>query len=320
MQIIEPGHGVDITLGSVQTIGFFDGVHRGHRYLLEQVRDEAARRGLRSMVITFREHPRKVLYPGERMPLLTTLDEKLGLIAACGIDCAVVLDFTLEMSQMTASAFMEHVLVGQLGGQVLVIGYDHRFGKKSAEGFDDYVRYGERLGMHVVQARELPVTAESLVSSAENAAPLHVSSTAVRKALLRGDVMTARQILGRPYTFGGTVEHGESIGRTIGFPTANVRLSHPDKLIPGDGVYAVRATLGDRCLRGMLYIGSRPTLEGLSQHRIEVYLLDFDEEIYGQAITLELLAIVRSEQKFPSMESLKKQLEHDLQEVRSMTL
>lgn len=316
MQIIQDKLPVGTADFMVQTIGFFDGVHLGHQYLLEQVKNEALQRGLKSMVITFRNHPRKVLHPETNILLLTTLEEKLHWLEHCDIDYVALLDFTPQLSQMTAREYMEQVLIKQFNGRALVIGYDHHFGCKNGDGFAEYQAYGRELGIDIVKAQELPLTTQKDTISTED---LHASSTNARKALSEGDVETVRQILGRPYSICGTVSHGEAIGRTIGFPTANITINSSEKLLPKNGAYAVKVILKERSLPGMLYIGNRPTLEGLTQHRVEVHLLDFHEDIYGEQLQIEFYAFLRPEEHFCSMESLKKQLQCDIESVRNIS-
>lgn len=290
-----------------QTIGFFDGVHRGHKHLLRQVADEADRRGLKSMVVTFKQHPRKVLQHDVSVPLLTTTDEKLKLIEQCGVDNVALLDFTPQLAQMDARQYMETVLRDQLHGRALVIGYDHHFGRRDGSGFAQYRQYGKELGIDVVLATQLPLEGS-----------LHASSTVVRNALINGDVKLANEILGRPYTLTGTVAHGEAIGRTIGFPTANIKPECADKLIPHNGVYAVKTLVGNTTVNGMLYIGERPTFNNLTERRIEANLFDFNGEIYGQTITIAFVAKVRDEQRFDSLEQLKEQLKIDRAQVENI--
>lgn len=291
----------------VQTIGFFDGVHRGHKHLLRQVADEADRRGLKSMVVTFKQHPRKVLQHDVSVPLLTTTDEKLKLIEQCGVDNVALLDFTPQLAQMDARQYMETVLRDQLHGRALVIGYDHHFGRRDGSGFVQYRQYGKELGIDVVLATQLPLEGS-----------LHASSTVVRNALINGDVKLANEILGRPYTLTGTVAHGEAIGRTIGFPTANIKPECADKLIPHNGVYAVKTLVGNTTVNGMLYIGERPTFNNLTERRIEANLFDFNGEIYEQTITIAFVAKVRDEQRFDSLEQLKEQLKIDRAQVENI--
>lgn len=291
----------------VQTIGFFDGVHCGHRYLLKQVTNEAARQNLKSMVVTFKQHPRNVLHPEVRLPLLTTLPEKLRLIEQCGIDYVALLDFTPQLAQTDAFLYMKQILRDKLHGKSLVIGYDHHFGKRDGKGFLEYQKYGNELGINVVQALPLPT--------------LHcpcASSTAIRNTLADGDIKTANTILGRPYSISGTVTHGQALGRTIGFPTANITPDSTDKLIPKPGVYATSVTIGDTNHRGMLYIGTRPSVNNCSELRIEVNLLDFNEEIYNMHICANFLSRIRDEKHFDSLDQLRAQLAKDRELVATL--
>ncbi len=288
----------------VQTIGFFDGVHCGHQYLLRQVTDEAARRGLKSMVVTFRQPPRQVLDPKNSIPQLTTLQEKLCLIEQCGIDSVALLDFTLELAEMDARRYMEETLRNRLHGKALVIGYDNRFGKRDGNGFAEYKQYGEELGIEIIQALPLPAKYR-----------LQASSTVVRNALAEGDIVTATRVLGRPYSISGTVTHGQAIGRVIGFPTANIIPDSSDKLVPKAGVYATTVTVGNSCFGGMLYIGDRPSVRSYPEPRIEVNLFDFNEEIYGCHICVDIISRIRDEQQFESLDLLRAQLAKDKEQA-----
>ena len=289
----------------VATIGFFDGVHRGHRCLIEQVVKEAKERGLESLLLTFPEHPAKVLRPNVEMKLLTTADEKAELLSATGVDFVALLPFTREVAQLSARDFMAQVLKEQLQVEVLVIGYDHRFGHNRNEGFEDYVRYGQELGIDVVLAKELD-------------GGKHVSSSCIRKELMQGAMDEAQNYLGYPYFLEGEVVEAFHIGRKIGFPTANIRVSR-EKLIPKNGVYAVSVRLEDGTeAYGMLNIGSRPTLDNGSHVSIEVHIFHFHENIYGEHLRISFLKYIRKEQKFDSIEALQAQLECDQQEVRKL--
>ena len=307
---------------TVCTIGMFDGVHMGHRFLLQQVKDEARKRGLRSVAVTFRAHPSQILRQGPSEQLLSLPEEKEALLKAAGIDEVTLLDFTPELAQMTALEFMRTVLKERLKAETLVIGYDNRFGH-DGKSFDDYVRYGKELGMEVVSCAEC-VTAE------------HVSSTTIRQALLQGDVARANTLLGRPYTLQGTVVSGFQNGRKLGYPTANLQVEQ-DKLIPANGAYLVRVEpstsnvqelptqgladspstatphtwAGQLPWPGMLNIGTRPTLHNGQQRSIEVHLFDFHGNLYGQSLRVELLAHLRGEKEFDSVEALQQQLAAD---------
>lgn len=283
---------------SVATIGFFDGVHCGHRFLIQQVRDEAVRRGMRSMLVTFTQHPARVLRPEVELHLLTTTDEKMQLLRETGIDDVQMLPFTPQLAALSAREFMERVLRDRFNVRTLVIGYDHRFGHNRAEDFEDYVKIGNEIGMDVVRARELD--------------GIHVSSSAIRRALSEGRVEDAAAMLGRPYTLGGTVVRGHHVGTDLGFPTANLRLDDPDKLIPMNGAYAVEVCIGTgRVVQGMLNIGTRPTLDNGTDRSIEVHLFDFHEDIYEQHMEIHFLRFIRNEKKFDTVVELQKQLQAD---------
>ena len=285
----------------VATIGFFDGVHAGHRCLIGQVVAEARCRGGSSLLVTFDRHPSLVLRPEASLALLTTDEERHELLQTSGADDIAVLPFTRELASMSARAFMDAVLKKELGVQVLVIGYDHRFGHGRKDSFEDYVRYGREIGIEVLQAEELLGVD-------------HVSSSAIRRALQAGDVQRANSMLGYPYFLRGSVVGGFRIGRQLGYPTANILPSDPCKLIPKDGVYAVqvltekmRAALG---CPGMLYIGERPTFGG-GERTIEVHLLHFHGDLYDEQVEIRFLRFVREQRTFASAEELRQQLQTD---------
>ncbi len=286
-------------LPSVATIGFFDGVHRGHQYLIRQVRDEAVRRGMRSLLVTFPTHPARVLRPDVPLQLLTTPHEKAQLLGETGVDDVAMLPFTRELAALSAREFMTDILRTRFNVRVLVIGYDHRFGHNRAEGFEDYVKIGCEIGMDVVQARELD-------------GGQHVSSSAIRRALAEGRVEDAAAMLGRPYSLGGTVVRGHHVGTDLGFPTANLRLDDPDKLVPMNGAYGVEVCIGTgRAVQGMLNIGTRPTLDNGTDRSIEVHLFDFHEDIYEQHMEIHFIRFIRNEKKFDTVAELQKQLQAD---------
>lgn len=301
MKTITPG-----TLHSLPpcaaTIGFFDGVHRGHRFLLEQVKEEAAGKGLCPSVITFPTHPRQVLQPDFHPQLLSTPAEKLHLLEAADIANCILLPFTAELSRLSAKEFML-LLRTEYNVRTLVIGYDHRFGHNRLESFEDYVRYGQELDIDIVQARAY---------TQENA---KVSSSAIRELLSQGEVHTASRLLGYPYPLEGTVTDGYRVGRKIGFPTANLRVDHPFKLVPAEGVYAVKVEVEGQQHLGMLNIGHRPTLNNGADRSIEVHILDFAGDIYRQNIRIEFLRFLRPETKFASIEELISQIEKDKEAI-----
>ena len=284
----------------VATIGCFDGVHMGHQLLIRTVRRQAEERGLQSVVITFDRQPRELFDPTYHPQLLSTLEEKEQLMESLGVDQLVVLPFTRELASLTAQAFMQQVLQEQLGVQVLVTGYDNRFGKNRSEGFNDYVRYGKALGMEVLRGEEatFPGTDEA------------VSSSAIRQMLSEGKVRQIQEGLTRPYSLTGKVVAGEHIGHEIGFPTANLSLENPYKVIPAPGVYAVWAILGTERMPAMMNIGMRPTFEGTKQ-TLEVHILNKVGDVYGQMLTVEFMERLRSERRFDTREALVEQLKTD---------
>lgn len=284
----------------VATVGFFDGVHRGHRYLIEQVTETAHRAGMKSVVVTFDRHPREVLHSDYRPLMLTTLDEKLRLLGRTDADRCVVLPFSTALASLTAREFMSRVLLEGIGVRTLVTGYDNRFGHNRSEGFADYVRYGREMGIDV--RRGLPFELGGV----------SVSSSVIRSFLLEGEVGMAARCLGYHYTLTGSVTDGKRVGRCIGFPTANLRPADGRQLIPSSGVYAVRVALPGRdgLLPAMTNIGCRPTFGGTEQ-TIETHIFDFDETIYGQPMSVSFVARLRKERKFRNTAELVAQLKRD---------
>ncbi|WP_455585652.1 bifunctional riboflavin kinase/FAD synthetase [Bacteroides sp.] len=307
MQIISNISDV-LSESSVATIGFFDGVHTGHRFLIEQVKQVAAARGMRSALITFPVHPRKVMRSDYHPELLNTQDEKIALLAETGVDYCIMLDFTPEISRLTAREFMKDVLKERYQIKALVIGYDHRFGHNRSEGFDDYCRYGEEIGMQVILARAYIYNS------------IHISSSVIRDYLHQGNVEMANRCLGYDYFLDGTVVGGYQVGRKIGFPTANLSVDDPDKLIPVDGVYAVHVTFDGQTYAGMLNIGHRPTLNNGMNRSIEVHILHFHSDIYDKFIRISFVQYLRSEMKFDGIDGLIAQLHKDEAAVETLLL
>jgi riboflavin kinase/FMN adenylyltransferase len=283
-------------------IGFFDGVHRGHRFLLEHVIGEAKSCGTLSAVVTFANHPRTLIHPEEPVQLIDTYDEKMAQLATTGIDACFVLDFTEQLRCLSAREFLTDILCRRLHLRTLVIGYDHRFGHNRAEGFDDYVRYGHECGMRILQEPVL-----------DDGSGRNYSSSEVRRALRAGQVERATLLLGREFSLTGTVIGGHQLGRQLGFPTANLRLDHPEKLVPATGVYAVRARLADGSEHpAMLNIGHRPTVSADPKEiTLEAHIIGFKGDLYGQSVTLCFVNRLRDEEKYASLEELRLQLEVD---------
>lgn len=289
------------------TVGFFDGVHAGHRSLIAQLREAAAERGLASAVFTFPVHPRRVLQADYRPQLLDTFEEKLVRIGETGVDYCAVLDFTPALAQLTAREFIER-LAAEWGVSTLVVGYDHRFGRDRAEGFEEYVVHGRTVGMEVV--RGVPYLLEDGTA---------VSSSRIRALLTECRVEEAARMLTVPYRLRGHVVGGQQIGRTMGFPTANLSVDEPLKVLPGDGVYTVRAWLRGMAYRGMLSIGNRPTI-GDRPTAVEVHLLGFSGDVYGETIEVEFIRHLRNNRRFDSLDALREQLERDRETVAGLPI
>ena len=288
--------------GFVATIGMFDGVHRGHQFVLSQVVQCAREHGLQSMAITFDRRR-------EAGDVLTPLDEKLLLLSKTDIDRVEVLSFTDELRRMTAREFMEQVLKERLGVKILMTGYDNRFGHNREEGFDDYVRYGRELDIEVVC---LPPAPASIAPELSSPTSHTLSSSLIRRLLTEGRVSQAAAGLGYPYTIMGTVEHGEHIGTQLGFPTANLTPTDPQQLIPAPGVYAVKVRLENSMEQkhGMMNIGRRPTFDGTRQ-TLETHIFQLHDNLYGQRLLVSFVERLRDEQRFDSIEALKSQLQQD---------
>ena len=286
----------------VVATGFFDGVHVGHRLVIKQLVEAAAARGDESMVITFWPHPRNVLQKEARsLRLLTTLAQKKQILHELGVDRVEVLSFTKDFSAMTTEQYLRHIME-EYGATSILLGYDNRMGSDAANS-DQVARTAEMLGLEVVRT--------DMVSSEQGYA---VSSTKIREKLEEGDVKRAAEMLGYDYSMHGVVVAGNKLGRTIGFPTANMQLYEPLKLVPGNGVYFVKVKVLDRELYGMCNIGCRPTVGSGNARTIETNIFDFDEDIYGLDIDIKFMARIREEQKFDSMDKLKAQLELDRME------
>ncbi len=283
----------------IATIGFFDGVHKGHSFLFEHLTRLASERHLEPLILTFDTHPRAVLQSDYIPHLLTSLEERTALLERFGE--VVVLPFA-DICHLTAEEFMEQLRT-HYRVSVLLMGYDHRFGSDKLRHPQDYRRLGEQLGIEVLTMGEF-VDGE-----------LHVSSTEIRQALENGNILVANDLLGRPYTIYGTVIHGNGIGRTIGFPTANIQVDDPYKALPKNGVYAVKIQVeGDSWRPAILNIGTNPTV-GNEAVTVEVHIPEFKGDLYGKKITLSVQRYIREEKRFDSLEQLREQITKDVDNI-----
>lgn len=304
---MEVHHGIEDfaakKLNTILTIGTFDGVHIGHKKIIERLNELKKAGQAESAILTFYPHPRSVLRQDGEIKMLTTPEEKITLLGQYKLDHLIIEPFTEALSGMTASRFVEEILVKRLKVKKLVIGHDHRFGKNREGDFDKLVELGDLFGYAV---EEIPS------QEIENIA---VSSTKIRKALESGEIDKANRYLGYPYLLSGEVIRGKGIGRTISFPTINLKVHEDYKLIPKIGVYIVKTVIKNKCIHGLLNIGFRPTLNGTDKS-VEVYLLGIDEELYGSHMQIELLHRLRDEVRFESIEELKDQISKDVEKAR----
>ena len=291
---------------AVVTSGTFDGVHRGHQTILARLTEVAKASGGESVLITYWPHPRTVVSnDSQNLKLLTTLDEKSDLIDQAGVEHLVLIPFTRSFSQLTSEEYINQILIEKIGTKKLVIGYDHRFGRDREGGFEYIKAHQHEYGFEVEEIPRQDVDA------------VGVSSSKIRSALNEGNIRTANQFLGRPYSLTGTIVKGRQLGRTIGFPTANMQVDDAAKLVPANGVYAVAVEYGGQTLGGMLNIGFRPTVAGTHQ-TIETYIFDFDKDIYGEHMTLRFREFLRPEQKFDGLPALVAQLKQDEEAARAV--
>jgi riboflavin kinase/FMN adenylyltransferase len=283
---------------TIVTIGTFDGVHLGHKKILEKIVENAHSQNCESLVLTFFPHPRTILQADSEMKQLNTLAEKTNLLSALGIDNLVIHPFDAAFSRLTAEEFVKQVLVDTFKIKKIIIGHDHRFGRNRTANIDDLIEFGNKFGFEVEEI------------SAKEINEVSISSTKIRNALTEGNIELANNYLGYYYSLTGIVSKGKQLGRTIGFPTANIKIVEEYKLIPQNGVYIVQSNLDGIMYHGMMNIGTRPTVDGTTQ-TIEIHFFDFQKELYNQKITISLLHRMRSEQKFESVDALKKQLDKD---------
>lgn len=292
---------------TVATIGFFDGVHRGHRFLINQVKKAAVKDGLCSALVTFPVHPRQVMQSTYRPQLISSPKEKLELLETTGVDYCILLPFTQELSQLSAREFMQ-LLRDKFNIRMLVIGYDHRFGHNRSDSFEDYCRYGKELDIYIVRARAYTDGEDK------------ISSSVIRQLLKEGEVGQAAKFLGYNYYLDGTVVDGYKVGRKIGFPTANLQVDCSDKLIPSEGVYAVYVYVEGKKWAGMLNIGHRPTLNNGKDLSIEVNILHFSDDIYHKEMRIEFVKYLRPEEKYDTIDALIAQMHKDREETARILL
>jgi len=291
--------------GTVVTVGTFDGVHRGHWHVLQSVRAASERLGLPSVLVTFDPHPLTIVRPDAAPPLLSTPGEKIEVLAESGIDYVVFVRFDAELASYPPERFVREHLIARFGMRHLVIGYDHGFGRGRSGDASTLQQLGREVGFDV----------EVIGPVAQGEEP--VSSTAIRHALVAGDVESAARALGRPYGMRGAVIRGDGRGRQLGFPTANLRIPHPDKLVPSQGVYAARAQLRGRTVNGALHLGPRPTFPG-APPAIELHLFDFDDDLYGEEIGVLFCARLRDVARFESVPALVRAIAADCAAARAL--
>jgi len=286
----------------VLTLGTFDGVHVGHQAIITNLVTEAHAMGKESVLFTFHPHPRMVIYPDSHsVRLIDSVEEKLEKLEALGLDTVILFPFTKEFSRLSAMEFVRDVLVNKIGISEMRVGYDHHFGKNREGSFSELVELGELYGFGVEEVKAVQVDEVS------------VSSTKIRNAVLEGDVQLAAEYLGTNFRIVGEVVHGKKLGRTIGFPTANINVDLTTKILPKIGVYSVVVWHENSRYNGVMNIGVKPTVSGTNELTVEVFIFDFDAEIYGDILRLECIERLRDEQKFDSLDSLKLQLNKDVE-------
>lgn len=283
---------------TVATLGTFDGVHLGHKKIIERLTQEAKKSNIESLVLTFFPHPRMVLQDNSEIQLLNTIQEKAELLKSAGLQNLIIHPFDQSFSQLSAEEFVKTILVDRFNIKKIIIGHDHRFGKNRSADINDLIAYGKIYDFEVEQI------------SAEEIDEVSISSTKIRKALLSGDIQLANEYLGYNYFITGTVVKGRQLGRTIGFPTANLKIEEDHKLIPLNGVYIVKSYWNGKEVFGMMNIGTNPTVDG-KERTIETNFLDFEEDLYDKEMCIYFLQRIRSEEKFDSLDTLKAEIEND---------
>ena len=298
MEIIHSLSNYKSTKKTYVTIGTFDGVHIGHQQIIKQLVASAKKANKKSVLLTFFPHPRMVLQKEASIELINTIEERARFLEQTGLDCLIIHPFSKEFSRLTALDFVRDILVNQLHTSKLIIGYDHHFGKNREGNIGQLTEYSQLFDFKV---EEIP---------AQDIDNVSVSSTKIRKALAEGELKTANKYLGYSFPITGTVVNGKQLGGKIGFPTANIDVAEAYKLIPKTGVYIVKSILNNNLVYGMMNIGNRPTVDGNHQ-TIEVHFFDFEQDLYGQNLTIELIYFLRNEQKFESIDALINQLKED---------
>lgn len=290
----------------VLTQGTFDGVHLGHQHVLQQVLSKAKEIDGESMLMTFYPHPRLVLHPNDNsLKLINTIEEKASVLRQLGLNHLLVIPFTRDFSQLSPLEFVREILVYTLGVRNMVVGYDHRFGKNREGTFAELEQLSHVFNFNVTQIEA------SVINE------LTISSTKIREGLLKGDIQKANDLLGRPFSFTGIVGHGRKLGRTIGFPTANIQILDPYKIRPAKGVYAIKCQVGNSWHDGVMNIGDNPTIEGKG-FSIEAHLFDFDGNLYDAKLTVQLIAYLRTEMKFSGVDELKKNIALDCEKAKQI--
>ena len=289
---------------SIVTIGTFDGVHLGHQQILKQLIDTSQKSKLKSVLLTFFPHPKVVLQPDISMNLIQTIQEREKALENTGLDYLVIHPFSIEFSRLSADDYVKQILVEQLNVRKVVVGYDHRFGRNRTASLEDMYHYADIYDFEVIE-----IDAKKINSTA-------VSSTKIRKAIDDGNIELANNYLGHPFTIEGTVVHGDKRGRELSYPTANIDLQNQHKIVPKQGVYLVKSKFNDRVVYGMMNIGTKPTFDK-TMPSIEVHFMDWNGDLYGQEIQLELLKWVREERKFKTVKELQTQIQIDEQNCRS---
>jgi riboflavin kinase/FMN adenylyltransferase len=299
MQIFSELSNLSKADNTILTLGIFDGVHLGHKKIFEKLKKKAALSNCRNLIITFSPHPRNVINGSGTIKLLTTIDEKIKLFEESGIENLLILNFTKEFSQQSSETFFKDYIIERIGIKEIVVGYDHHFGKGRSGDVNTLRKMGIEYGFEVTTVEPFKINDEA------------VNSTKIRKALSEGNIKTASTFLGRNYSFNGIVIEGDKRGRELGFPTANIRIDNEEKLLPALGIYAVEFMFDDEKHKGLLSVGIRPTFDNSGRIIPEVYLYDFNRDIYNKKISVKIIEWIRAEEKFPSAEALVEQMQKD---------